>query len=285
MKIAVLSDIHSNYHALKACVDHGLKMGAEQFLFLGDYVSDCAYPEKTMDLLFALKDSYPCRFIKGNREEYLLNHREGADDGWKTPSSASGSLLYTYEHTREKDFKFYETLNISGRMKVPGYPDLLYCHGSMEYTKGVMRLGSEAVTQTLKSMDAAMLLCGHTHIQGTQEDEGKKLVNVGSVGLPFFHGGDAQFGILHGENGVWREELVQLDYDRQAAVLGLHENRLDEIAPIWIRLVESNLLTGIDSSKECLQLALKKCQESEGTVSWSGLPERYWVEAARELGL
>jgi predicted phosphodiesterase len=67
MKIGVISDIHSNYHGLKACVDHGIKEGADRFLFLGDYVSDCGYPQKTMNLLYELKDSYECSFIKGNR--------------------------------------------------------------------------------------------------------------------------------------------------------------------------------------------------------------------------
>jgi len=46
MKIAVLSDIHSNYHAFSACVNYALEKEIANFLFLGDYVSDCAYPQK-----------------------------------------------------------------------------------------------------------------------------------------------------------------------------------------------------------------------------------------------
>ncbi|MDF2889187.1 MAG: metallophosphoesterase [Lacrimispora sp.] len=56
MKIGVLADIHSNYHGFRACYEEAVKRGVDQFLFLGDYVSDCAYPEKTMELLYHIRD-------------------------------------------------------------------------------------------------------------------------------------------------------------------------------------------------------------------------------------
>ncbi|MDF2609676.1 MAG: hypothetical protein K0R92_1150 [Lachnospiraceae bacterium] len=54
---------------------------------------------------------------------------------------------------------------------------------------------------------------------------------------------------------------------------------------IWVKLVKVTLLTGIDRSMECLQKALQKSEEREGDVKWSSLPEEYWEEAARELGI
>jgi predicted phosphodiesterase len=285
MKIGVISDIHSNYHGLKACVDHGIGEGADRFLFLGDYVSDCGYPQKTMNLLYELKDSYECSFIKGNREEYMLDYKDHGLDHWTIPSSATGSLLYTFENLTERDFDFFKSLPISGRMSIPGYPDVLYCHGSMEHTKGVLRLGSQEVTDTLKTMDAGVILCGHSHIQGTQEYQGKKLMNVGSAGVPFYYQGNAQYGILHGERGTWEEELLQIDYNKAAAVFNLHDSGLFEKANIWAKIVETCLLTGNDWSKECLELALKLYQGREGKTEWSTLPECYWQEAAKELGI
>jgi predicted phosphodiesterase len=284
MKIGVISDTHSNYHGLKACVNHGIKEGVDRFLFLGDYVSDCGYPQKTMNLLYELKDSYECCFIKGNREEYMLDYKDQGLNHWLTPSSATGSLLYTYENLTERDFEFFRSLPISGRLSISGYPDVLYCHGSMERTKGVLRLGSQEVTDTLKSMDAGVILCGHTHIQGTQEYQGKKLVNVGSAGVPYFYEGKAQYGILHGENGIWEEELLQIDYNKALAVLELQESGLYDKANIWAKLVEICLLTGIDRTKECLDLALQLYKDKEGKTDWPTIPECYWQEAANVLG-
>ena len=60
VKIAVLSDIHGNYVALRTCIDYALKAGAETFVFLGDYVGELAYPQKTMEQLYALREKYEC---------------------------------------------------------------------------------------------------------------------------------------------------------------------------------------------------------------------------------
>ena len=61
--MAVLSDIHSNYVALEKCLEHAVRAGADTFVFLGDYAGDFAYPRKTMDLLYALKEKYRCFFV------------------------------------------------------------------------------------------------------------------------------------------------------------------------------------------------------------------------------
>lgn len=284
MKIAVFSDIHSNYHALKACTDYVLEKGIRHFLFLGDYISDCAYPQKTMKLLYELRDNYDCRFIRGNREEYMLSHRAEGEDGWKIPSSASGSLLYTYDNLTEEDLIFFDNLKISGSMAIEGYPEFLFCHGSMEDSRGDLWFGSENADKTLKNMTTDLLLCGHTHRQGIYERYGKKIVNAGSVGMPFGYGGDAQFSILNGNRDCWEIELIQLKYDKEKAVGELYESYLNEKANIWVKLVEETLLTGVDRATECLLLALKKCEDREGTATWAKLPEIYWEEAAKEMG-
>ena len=79
MEIAVLSDIHGNYVALERCVRYALERGIETFLFLGDYLGDLAYPQKTMQFLYSLKETYSCSFIKGNKEDYWLHY----NPAWK----------------------------------------------------------------------------------------------------------------------------------------------------------------------------------------------------------
>ena len=75
MKIGVLSDIHSNYYAFRACVDYMVQAGVGDFLLLGDYVSDTPYPERTMELIYELREKYTVHMLRGNREEYLLDQR------------------------------------------------------------------------------------------------------------------------------------------------------------------------------------------------------------------
>lgn len=284
MKIAVLSDIHSNHIALKECVDYALKNNIKHFLFLGDYVSDCAYPQKTMKLLYEMEKQFKCWFIKGNREEYLLKHCEVIKDGWKIPSSATGSLLYTYQELSEQDFSFFNQMAISGVMSIEGYPEFLYCHGSMDNTRGDLRFGSQKAEEMLENMKTDMILCGHTHKQGIYEKNGKKIVNVGSVGVPWDYEGDAQFGILSWDFNQWNIELIHLKYNKEQAVKELYESGLTQKANVWPKLVEETLLTGIDQSQKCLQIVLEKCEKAEGNVSWEEVSEKYWEEAGREMG-
>jgi len=62
MEIAVLADIHSNYIALEHCMDYALKRGITTFLFLGDYIGEMAYPERTMSLIYKYQNQYNCHW-------------------------------------------------------------------------------------------------------------------------------------------------------------------------------------------------------------------------------
>lgn len=57
LKIAVLSDIHGNYVALQKCLDYAINIGVDAFVFLGDYLGELAYPQKTMDILYSIKEN------------------------------------------------------------------------------------------------------------------------------------------------------------------------------------------------------------------------------------
>lgn len=285
MKIAVMSDIHGNYHALKRCVDYVLERKIDRFLFLGDYVSDCAYPRETMELLYWLKAHYTCWFIRGNREDYLLKHRKNENDGWKIPSSSSGSLLFTYESLTEDDFRFFESLEITGSLTIEGYPEIKYCHGSFESSNGSMRSGSEYVKCFLENCSSDLILRGHNHAHKVYEHKGKKLITVGSIGVPWYYEGDAQFIILHGCEGEWKTEFLHLNYEKELAVRGLYERGLDRKANIWAKLTEQALLTGKAVFMECAALAGELCRQSGNTDRWDNLPEEYWQEAARQMGI
>lgn len=285
MKIAVLSDIHSNSHAFRACLDYALEHDVKHFLLLGDYVSDCAYPQKTMKILYELIDQYTCWIIKGNREEYLLNHHSGADDGWRIPSSATGSLMYTYNNLTDEDLEFFDELDISGRLEIEGYPPFLYCHGSLEESRGVISREIEEGKVDINEIDESLILCGHMHKQQISYFGNKRVINVGSVGVPMEKNGDAQFGIIRGINGEWDMELIHLDYNREKAISEFYESGLAKDSLIWNKIVAKTLRTGIDQAMDCLILACNKCEEKEGEVDWPTISESYWQEAAKEMGI
>lgn len=48
MRIAVLSDIHGNHIALNECLKHAKGQNVDRYVFLGDYLGEFPYQQKTM---------------------------------------------------------------------------------------------------------------------------------------------------------------------------------------------------------------------------------------------
>lgn len=284
MKLAVIGDIHSNHKALEKCIEHALINNADEFLFLGDYISDCPYPQKTMKIIYEMRKNYKCLFIRGNREDYMLNHRKNPKERW-TYSSASGNLLYTYENLTKEDLDFYESLDIKGIYKKDGYPAFRYCHGSLTSSSELLLPENKNMESIMESLDVDLLISGHTHTQESRMYGNKKLIHPGSVGIPWYHNGKTQYMILHGTGTGWEEELFQLEYDVDAVKKEYETSGLTKKAPYWAKLNMHALSTGDDYTTPCLKLATKLCEEAQGSAVWPDIPEKYWEMAAREFGI
>lgn len=284
MKIAVIGDIHSNHSALETCIRHALGQNVNEFLFLGDYISDCPYPQKTMKIIYEMKEKYQCLFIRGNREDYMLKHRENPEERW-TYSSASGNLLYTYENLSENDFSFFENLDIQGIYKKEGYPSFRYCHGSLTSSTELLVPDNENMESIMENLDVDLLISGHTHTQESRMYGNKKLIHPGSVGIPWYHNGKTQYMILYGNSSGWEEEFFQLEYDVDTIKEDFITSGLNQKAPYWVKLNIHTLETGNDLTFPCLNLAMKMCKEAQGSVTWPDIPEKYWKMAAETFGI
>ena len=284
MKIAVMGDIHSNHIAFETCINHALDRNVDEFIFLGDYISDCPYPQKTMQIIYDMQKNYKCSFIRGNREDYMLNHRRNPEERW-TYSSASGNLLYTYENLSKEDLDFYENMDIQGMYQNDRFPVFRYCHGSLNSSTEPLIPENENLKSIIESLDVDLLICGHTHIQGTRMYGKKRIINPGSVGVPMYHNGKSQYMILHGTDKGWKEEFFQLEYDVNSVKKEYESSDLDKKAPYWIKLTLHVLETGDDYTFPCLALAKKLCEEAEGSANWPDIPEKYWAMAARSFGI
>ncbi|MBQ9304535.1 metallophosphoesterase [Butyrivibrio sp.] len=281
MDIAVFSDIHGNHSALQACIDYAMGKGITRFVLLGDYVTDCPNPQKTMEQIYVLKQYFETYIIRGNREEYLLNYRKSGEGNWKK-GSASGSLLYTYENLTDKDFNFFASLPNYGIYEQKGFPGFEYCHGSPNETSELLFREKRNTKKVLSHLKTGVLLHGHNHVQDTYIYRGKKAVNPGSVGIPWYHDGKTQFCIFHGNGKTWEEEYVQLDYDRKEILREFKNSELKTYAPAWAAVTMHTIRTGIDLNQTVLLRAMRLCEQERGVVKWPNIPEKYWAIALKE---
>lgn len=279
MRIAAFGDIHSNHIALRACLDAVEKTGVDGVALLGDFVSDCACPQKTLALMKEIAECHPCWTIRGNREEYMIDHADGRNH-WRD-SSQSGSLLYTYENLTDEDIAYFRSLPIFMKVEIDGCPPFEICHGAQWQTRVMMLPGTEAMNEAFSRMETELMLCAHTHEAFIVEKDGKTIVNGGALGLPTQECADAAYAVIECEGGRWIPKLMREKYDAEAVVREFRESGFMEKGHVWARCMAKSILTGHEYSVDCLAKVGKYSKEC-------GLPfdcEALWQRAAQELGV
>lgn len=279
MRVAVISDIHGNYKALEAFLEYIEKYPVEAVIGLGDYVTDSPYPQRTMELLYQMREKYPCYFVRGNREEYLLDNDQNPQ-GWHI-SSPNGALYYTSLHITEKDLVFFESLPMVKKLQLGECPALMICHGAPENIRGNFVFQPDLKDKVMRELDCGYLLGGHSHHQEAVEMYGKWYINPGSLGLAMCErGGCAEFALLEGDGEGWKPQLVSIPYDLEGFLQDFTESGLDEYGMVLTRAVKKMLCTGRNYFYEAVCVA---CE-----ISGKSLPqveEAVWQQVAEQLEL
>ncbi|MBQ9846067.1 MAG: metallophosphoesterase family protein [Oscillospiraceae bacterium] len=280
MKIAVLSDIHGNHLAFKRCIEYALKQNIKDFIFLGDYVGELAFPQNTMEILYNLKESFNCNFIKGNKENYWLEYN---GSGWNYQDSTTGSLLYTYNNLTKKDISFFKSLDYKAEVCVDNIPPITICHGSPYDVSEKMLPYNERTNEIIYKDKNSIILCGHTHIQREIICGERVVYNPGSVGLPLNSNGKTQFMILEWADNRWKTEFISLDYDVEKVISELYKAELNIKAPYWCIVSENMLRYGKISHAQVLNRAMQICKIKNKVCEYPNIPEDCWEKAVEEI--
>lgn len=293
MKIGVISDIHSNVIAFRACMDRLENERCDEYLFLGDYISDTPYVRETMDLLYDFISSHKCCLLRGNREEYMIaQHRSieygEADKIW-LDNSASGNLLFTYNRLIKKDLAFFEGLPVSFRYEAEGLPAVMCSHGSPDNTRELLELDDDITKRWLERIDTDYLICAHTHFPGEVSYKDKHYYNSGCVGISIGDAGYAQCMIIEsgisGGRPVWRPKFLRIPYDNKRVVDDIFSSGLADMGRWFVNADIQTLLTGIDNAAPLVALASKLQRQNGDDREWPHIEERYFEAAAMQLGI
>lgn len=280
MKIAVISDIHGNYKAYEACMEYLDRHPVEMYFFLGDYITDGPYPQRLLTLFYETLASKRCFFVRGNREEYMLdNARE--DKGWK-PSSGTGALLYTALNLTKQDLDFFGSCFRVVRPDAEGLPKTTICHGIPEDIRGNIGERPELLEAALRQAKTPYLFGGHSHKQELRQTKTGTYLNPGSLGLAIDGVGKrAQFAVLEVQGGEYRTEFVSIPYDYEGLLRDFEESGLESYGMVQVRSVKKTLLTGVNYFYECVKLAIR-LSGGQGTAQIS---EDIWERAAEKLSI
>jgi len=208
MRVAALYDIHGNLHALDAVLADVAHEAVDAVVVGGD-VAGGPMPADVLERLAAL--DVAAHWIEGNGEREMLA-LEGADPAGLDPYPAIEAWAVARLDDAQKEC--LRGLPPTATLDVDGLGRVLFCHGSPRSDEEFITpfTPDERLAEMLAGVEEQTVVGGHTHRQLDRTVGGVRVVNAGSIGMPY-EGVAGAFWALLGP-GV---ELRRTDYDVAAA--------------------------------------------------------------------
>jgi predicted phosphodiesterase len=209
MRVAALYDIHGNLPALEAVIPEIHRAEVDRVVVGGDAVPG-PMPCETLSRLLDL--DIPVDFIRGNGESAALAILAGADPG-PLPEQAREAVRWSAEQLGPDHRRLLASWPETLRLEIPGLGDMLFCHATPRSdTEIFTRLTpEERLRPVFEGLDVSLIVCGHTHMAFDRMIGGRRVVNAGSVGMPF--GEPGAYWLLLGPD----VQLRRTPYDLAAA--------------------------------------------------------------------
>ncbi|HDX9627341.1 TPA: metallophosphoesterase family protein [Bacillus cereus] len=231
-KIAIISDIHGNSHALQAVLKDIARRKVEMVINLGDSLYGPLDPLGTIELLMNKEMIH----IKGNCDRIL----------WEPIQEESTTLTFVRNQLTNHHIDWLKQHPAQFIID-----DMLFCHGTPtsdemylleemnEY--GAVLKNEKNIMDQLQNIEQKIIVCGHTHIPRVVHlVNGKIVINPGSVGLPAYKDElpimhkmesgtpHAKYVVIEEVLGEWIIEQISVPYNwEEAAKLAVQQGRYD----------------------------------------------------------
>lgn len=221
MRVAVLADIHGNLPALDAVLADVDTASVDAVVLNGD-IADGPMPAQTLDRLAALGDR--AIWVRGNSDRWLADAFDGAfvPSGLPTnPPAAWFSWCAAQIGAPHRDM--LAGLPLSVTLEIDGLGQVAFFHGTARDDNEFILVDSAIAhfRAAFAGVPEQTVVLGHTHMPFDRLADARRVVNPGSVGLPYGHGGAAW--ALLGPDVVLRRTW----YDPQAAATAMEEAARD----------------------------------------------------------
>jgi putative phosphoesterase len=183
MRVAALYDIHGNLPALDAVLHDVRAAGVDRIIVGGDLVPG-PMPRECLDLLRAL--GIPLSFIRGNGDRETVAAARGQISR-AVPEQFRESIRWNAAQLSSADHDAIDAWPLSLRMTIPGMGAVLYCHATPRDDNEIFTTATsdEKLRPLFDPLGVDIVVCGHTHIQFDRMIGSTRVVNAGSVGMPF----------------------------------------------------------------------------------------------------
>ena len=183
MRTAAIYDIHGNLPALESVLDDIHSAHVDRVIVGGDVVPG-PMPRETLGALLEL--DIPVQFIHGNGEREVLAMRTGKETS-AVPERFREVTRWNAQQLLPEDERLLASWPLTLRLEIPGIGQVLFCHATPRKDTDVFtRFTSEDLLGPIfEGLNVRLVICGHTHMQFDRTIGKVRVVNAGSVGMPF----------------------------------------------------------------------------------------------------
>ena len=177
-RVAALYDIHGNLPALEAVLRDVRGADVDHIVIGGDVLPG-PMPRETLACLRDL--DVPVQFIQGNGDREVMSPT-GA-----VPEIQRESMRWNAGQLRPEDERLLASWPLTLRVQIPGIGDVLFCHATPRNDTEIFtrQTPDDPLLPIFGSLGVALAVCGHTHMQFDRTIGTVRVVNAGSVGMPF----------------------------------------------------------------------------------------------------
>lgn len=210
-KVAALYDVHGNLPALEAVLAEVERERPDLIVFGGDLAAGW-YPVEVLERVRALPNT---RFVSGNCEREMIAVFDGASDERYQMTKAAAAKV------SRADRDFMAAFESTVEVEIDGLGPVLFCHATPRSDMTILTpLTPDAEVEAELEGAPPVVVYGHIHVQGDRRLINHRLVNAGSVGMPY--GTSAACWALLGPEVDLRQTVYDLDraIPQLAAVTG-----------------------------------------------------------------
>jgi predicted phosphodiesterase len=204
MRVAALYDVEGNLPALEAVLAEVDREQPDAIVVGGDMVTG-PMPSETLDRLRSLERAH---FLRGNADRSVVEVKRGErPEG--LPDDVVAALAWTAEQLSEEQSDFLAGLPQTITLDVDGLGPVCFCHATPRDDNELFTelTPDDAVAELLDGTTEATIVCGHTHMQFERRIGRWRVVNAGSVGVPWDDGPEPRWAVLGPDVSLRRSRL------------------------------------------------------------------------------
>lgn len=224
MKIAVISDIHSNIYALEEVLKDIKNRNVDLVVCTGDLVGYGTRPNEVINLIRENK----ILTIMGNYDDAIGNQKIacGCDySNQKDLENAGLSMSFTASETTDYNKEFLRNLLDEVVIKVSNNT-IRFVHGSPRFINEYLKEDSKEAIEVMNDLKEDILVCGHTHIPYIKKYGEKLLVNAGSVGKPKTNNSNSNYVTIEIIGNNVNVDILEIEYDYEKFAKEIEENEI-----------------------------------------------------------